>query len=116
MTEGTYAHMNRLAERYARDVSAVIARHDLPWHVGRLGGRVSYAFTPVPPRNAGQLYPRVGSSVRDALWLYLANRGIVLNGMSGAALMSPMTAESDVALHGTLFAEVIGELTGRGGR
>ncbi|TCO61155.1 aminotransferase class III-fold pyridoxal phosphate-dependent enzyme [Actinocrispum wychmicini] len=111
MTDETYAHMNRLAERYEREVAAVIAQHGLPWHVGRLGGRVSYAFTPTPPRNAGQLYPRVGAAARDALWLYLANRGIVLNGMSGAALMSPMTDESDVERHGELFASVIDELT-----
>ncbi|MFI0366898.1 transaminase [Actinomadura sp. 1N219] len=116
MTDKNYAHMSRLAERYERDVAAVIADHDLPWHVGRLGGRVSYAFTPSPPRNAGQLYPRVGSSARQALWLYLANRGVVLNAMSGAALMSPMTAEADVELHGALFAEAIGALTGRKGR
>ncbi|WP_187412132.1 transaminase [Actinomadura syzygii] len=115
MTDETYAHMNRLAERYERDVAAVIDRHRLPWHVGRLGGRVSYAFTPVPPRNAGELYPRVGSSLRDALWLYLANRGVVLNAMSGAALMSPMTDEADVELHGALFAEAIAALAVPGG-
>ncbi|GAA4232171.1 aspartate aminotransferase family protein [Actinomadura meridiana] len=116
MTEETYAHMDRLADRYERDVSAVIARHDLPWHVGRLGGRVSFAFTPDPPRDAGELYPRVGGSMRDALWLYMANRGIVLNAMSGAALMSPLTAEADVERHGALFADAINELTGGKGR
>ncbi|MFI0485411.1 transaminase [Actinomadura sp. 9N215] len=116
MTDKNYAHMGRLAERYERDIAAVIAEHGLPWHVGRLGGRVSYAFTPSPPRNAGQLYPRVGAAARDALWLYLANRGIVINAMSGGALMSPMTAESDVERHGALFAEAISALTGREGR
>ncbi|ALG10626.1 aminotransferase class III-fold pyridoxal phosphate-dependent enzyme [Kibdelosporangium phytohabitans] len=110
MTDATYAHMNRLATRYANDVTTVIAKYGLPWHVGRLGGRVSYAFMPQPPHSASQLYPRVGASVREALWLYLANRGIVLNGMSGAALMSPMTAEPDVDRHGSLFAEAISEL------
>ncbi|WP_433272280.1 transaminase [Actinosynnema sp. CS-041913] len=113
MTEQTYAHMNRLASRYQGDVESVIAHHDLPWHVGRLGGRVSYAFTPTPPRNAGEVYTGVGSGVRAALWLYLANRGVVLNGMSGAALFSPMTEESAVDLHGELFGAVIAELVER---
>lgn len=110
MTDETYAHMNRLATRYANDVTTVIAKYGLPWHVGRLGGRVSYAFMPEPPYSASQLYPRVGAAVREALWLYMANRGIVLNGMSGAALMSPMTEESDVDRHGSVFADAIGEL------
>ncbi|ONI76231.1 hypothetical protein ALI144C_36805 [Actinosynnema sp. ALI-1.44] len=114
MTDATYAHMKRLAVRYANDVTTVIAKHDLPWHVGRLGGRVSYAFMPEPPHSASQMYPPVGVSVREALWLYLANRGIVLNGMSGAALMSPMTVESDVERHGVLFAEAISELCDHG--
>ncbi|RBQ21050.1 aspartate aminotransferase family protein [Spongiactinospora rosea] len=110
MTDKAYAHMNRLAERYAGDVAAVIERHGLPWHVGRLGARVSYAFMPEPPRNAGSLYPKPGGSLRAALWLFLANRGIVLNGMSGAALFSPLSEEADVVRHGELFAEVIAEL------
>ncbi|RKS77013.1 glutamate-1-semialdehyde 2,1-aminomutase [Actinomadura pelletieri DSM 43383] len=116
MTDDTYARLDRLGERYERDIAAVIARYDLPWHVGRLGGRVSYAFTPGPPRNAGRLYPSVGSAARKALWLYMANRGIVVNAMSGGGLMSPLTAEADVERHGALFAEAIGALTGRSGR
>lgn len=109
MTEQTYAHMNHLADRYARGIEEVIATHRLPWHVGRLGGRVMYAFTPEPPRNAGQPYPR-SASLREALWLYLANRGIALDGMSGAALFSPLTDEADVDRHNELFAKVIAEL------
>ncbi|WP_028921669.1 transaminase [Pseudonocardia acaciae] len=113
MTEQAYAVMDGLAQRYEKAVGAVIDEHELPWHVARLGGRVSYAFLPRPPRNAGQMYPQVGSELRRALWLYLANRGIVLNGMSGAALFSPLTAEADVDLHNRLFAEVIDELAER---
>lgn len=110
MTDEAYQRMHQLAERYAHGVQMVVDEHGLPWHVARLGARVSYAFTPHPPRNAGQLYPRVGGKLREALWLYLANRGVVVNGMSGAALCSPLTTEADVDTHGRLFAEVVGEL------
>ncbi|RKT56127.1 transaminase [Saccharothrix australiensis] len=113
MTEPTYAHLDRLAAHYAGDVAAVIEHHGLPWHVGRLGGRVSYAFTPEPPRAAGALRPGAGSAVRQALWLYLANRGVVLSGMNGAALFSPLTEETDVDLHGELFGSVVAELVAR---
>lgn len=110
MTAQTYARMFTLAERYERAVGAVIAAHQLPWHVARLGGRVSYAFTPTPPRCAGELYPRVGGAVREAIWLYLANRLVVTNAMSGAVLFSPLTSEADVERLGVLTAEAIGAL------
>lgn len=110
MTAPTYARMFTLAERYERAVGAVIAEHRLPWHVARLGARVSYAFTAKPPRAAGELYPRVGAAARQAIWLYLANRLVVTNGMSGAALFSPLTSDADVTRCCALTAEAIAAL------
>lgn len=112
-TEESYAEMARLASRYEQSVAETIERHGLPWHVGRLGGRASYAFIPEPPVNAGQLGNHtLGPRLREAIWLHLANRGVAIGCYGGTAIFSPMTAEADVDLHNDLFAELIGELTG----
>src|SRR5207237_9549184 len=50
LTEDAFVRMIALGERFERGVQSSIDRHDLPWHVTRLGCRVEYLFRPDRPR------------------------------------------------------------------
>ena len=50
-----------LAERFEAGVNDVLTRHDIPWHVTRLGCRAEYHFLPDRPRN--------GSEPRRRAWI-----------------------------------------------
>ena len=49
LTDEAFEHMIALGERFEAGVAEVIERHDLPWHVTRLGCRVEYLFRRGPP-------------------------------------------------------------------
>lgn len=110
MTEANYAAMHRKGERYREGASAVLAEHRLPWHMARLGARVNYVFTPQAVRDLSAHKHGFGREVREALWLYLANRGVITHGRNGAAVFSPMTDDRSVEQLVKGFSNVIGEL------
>jgi uncharacterized membrane protein YczE len=55
MTDGAYAHMSSLAERFESGVVELIGVRGLPWHVTRLGARVEYLFSRRAPRSGGEV-------------------------------------------------------------
>jgi glutamate-1-semialdehyde 2,1-aminomutase len=91
----------------------VIERHDLPWHVTRLGCRVEYLFRREPPRNGSEAAAGGDAELDRLIHLYALNRGILLTPFHNMALMSPVTTEADVDLHTAVFEEAAGELTAR---
>ena len=64
-----------LAERFTDGVGEVIARHDLPWHVQRLGCRAEYWFCP-PPRDGAAAAAAVDAELEGFMHLWALNRGI----------------------------------------
>jgi len=48
LTDEAFARMEALAVRFTEGVEGVIAEHDLPWHIVRLGCRAEYLFRPNP--------------------------------------------------------------------
>jgi glutamate-1-semialdehyde 2,1-aminomutase len=104
LTEEAYARMIPLAERFAEGVLRVIAEHDAPWHVTRLGCRAEYLFQPDPPRNGGEAAARKDAELDALVHLYLLNRGILMTPFHNMALMSPATTEADVDAHTEAFA------------
>ena len=51
MTDDNYRHMSGLAERMERGIAEVLRRHELPWHVTRIGAT---GGVPVPAAHAPQ--------------------------------------------------------------
>ncbi len=113
LTEEAFEHMIALGERFEAGVAEVIERHDLPWHVTRLGCRVEYLFRRERPRNGTQAAAGGNPELDRLIHLYALNRGILLTPFHNMALMSPATTEADVDLHREVFEEAAGELAAR---
>ena len=113
LTEEAFEHMIALGERFEAGVAEVIERHDLPWHVTRLGCRVEYLFRRERPRNGTEAAAGGNPELDRLIHLYALNRGILLTPFHNMALMSPATTEADVDLHTKVFEEAAGELAAR---
>ncbi|MDQ2909772.1 MAG: transaminase, partial [Actinomycetota bacterium] len=110
LTEEAFERMIVLGERFEAGVARVIERHDLPWHVTRLGCRVEYLFRRERPRNGSEAAAGGDAELDRLIHLYALNRGILLTPFHNMALMSPATTEADVDLHTKIFDEAAGEL------
>ena len=100
-----------LAERFTEGVAGVIAEHDLPWHVQRLGCRAEYWFCP-PPRDGAAAAAAVDEDLEAFLHLWTLNRGILLTPFHNMALFSPHHTEADVDTHTEVFGAAISALLG----
>ncbi|MEZ5091306.1 transaminase [Nocardioides sp.] len=111
LREEDYAVAIPLAERFTAGVADVIARHDLPWHVQRLGCRAEYWFCP-PPRNGADAAAAVDEDLDAFMHLWALNRGILLTPFHNMALFSPHHTEADVDLHTQVFGDAVQALLG----
>jgi glutamate-1-semialdehyde 2,1-aminomutase len=111
LTPSAFERMISLAKRFERGVASVIERHQLPWHVTRLGCRVEYAFRPTPPRNGAEAAAAEDAELHRFLHLYMLNRGILMTPFHNMALMSPATTDADVDLHEEVFENAAARLT-----
>lgn len=107
MTPEAYDHMIGLASRCEAGVQEVIARHDLGWHVTRLGARCEYLFAPSVPRNGGEAKAARNPLLNATLHLFLLNRGVLLTPFHSMVLMCPATTAADVDRHTTALDEFV---------
>ena len=112
LTDEAFERMIGLGERFERGIAEVIARHDLPWHVVRVGCRSEYLFVRERPHNGAEAAASMDPELDALMHLYALNRGILLTPFHMMALMSPATTEADVDRHTEVFAEAAAELTG----
>lgn len=96
MTRAAYDHMLALSDRLATGLRALIARHALPWCVTRLGARCEFQFCATPPRNGAEAEAAFDDPLREALHLYLINRGILITPFHNMMLCCPETTAEDV--------------------
>ncbi len=111
LREEDFAVAIPLAERFTAGVQDVIERHDLPWHVQRLGCRAEYWFCP-PPRNGADAAAAVDEDLEGFLHLWSLNRGVLLTPFHNMALFSPHHSGADVDRHTAVFAEAVAALVG----
>jgi glutamate-1-semialdehyde 2,1-aminomutase len=110
LTEEAFASMIGLAEHHERSVREVIASHEMPWHVVRLGARAEYRFCPEPPRTGGEAAAASDPELDAYVHLYLMNRGVLITPFHNMALMCPATTAADVDRHAEAFADAVEEL------
>jgi glutamate-1-semialdehyde 2,1-aminomutase len=110
LTERAFRHTVPLAERFERGVKRAIGEAGAPWNVVRLGCRVEYGFSPVPPSNGGQAAASHDDELETLLHLYALNRGVLITPFHNMALMSPTTTEAQVDRHTAVFSEALEEL------
>jgi glutamate-1-semialdehyde 2,1-aminomutase len=111
LTDEAFERMIALGERFEAGVAEAIERHDLPWHVTRLGCRVEYLFRPGRPRNGSEAAAGGDAELDRFIHLYALNRGILLTPFHNMALMSPATTKADVDLHTEVFGDASAELS-----
>ena len=114
LTDEAFERMIALGERFESGVADAIERHDLPWHVTRLGCRVEYLFRPERPRNGSEAAAGGDAELDRFIHLYALNRGILLTPFHNMALMSPATTAADVDRHTEVFGEAARELSSAG--
>ena len=107
LTAEAFARMIPLAERWEAGVNAVLARHEVQWHVTRLGARAEYHFMPTRPRNGREQWDHGDFELERFLHLWAMNRGILMTPFHNMALMSPVTTESDIDRHTEVFEAAV---------
>ncbi|HMJ81388.1 MAG TPA: transaminase [Candidatus Dormibacteraeota bacterium] len=110
LDEDDFARTIPLAERWQAGVEAALARHQVPWHVTRLGARAEYHFLATAPRNGGEAAAATDFELERFLHLYALQRGVLLTPFHNMALMSPATSEADVDRHSEVFEAALAEL------
>ena len=110
LTVEAFERMIGLGERFEAGVEETIARHDLSWHVTRIGCRVEYLFRRERPRNGSEAAAGGDAELDRLLHLYMLNRGILMTPFHNMALMSPATTDDDVDAHTAVFEEAAVEL------
>lgn len=110
LTEETYKHTFRLAEKFSSEVENVIEEMQLPWIVKRLGCRVEYWFSKTAPRNGGEAAAAIDFDLDQYMHLAALNRGILMTPFHNMALIAPTTTEADIDKHTQVFAEIAKQL------
>jgi len=112
LTDEAFEMMIPLAERWEAGVNDVLARHEVPWHVTRLGARAEYHFMPHAPRTGAEQWAHSDFELERFLHLWALNRGILMTPFHNMALMSPATTETDVDRHTEVFEAAVEALFG----
>ena len=112
LTDEAFEMMIPLAERWEAGVNEVLARHEVPWHVTRLGARAEYHFMPHAPRTGAEQWAHGDFELERFLHLWALNRGILMTPFHNMALMSPATTETDVDRHTEVFEAAVEALFG----
>ncbi len=110
MTEANYAHMERLAARLQAGLAESVARHNLPWHVARVGARVEFICAAGPLRNGGEADAAHAPALEAAIHVALVNRGVLIAPFHNMMLISPATTERQVGRLIAAFADITAAL------
>jgi glutamate-1-semialdehyde 2,1-aminomutase len=110
MTEAAYAHMERGAARLAEGLAAVIADHDAPWHVLRVGARVEFICAPGPLRNGTEAARAHQPALEAAIQTALLNRGCLIAPFHNMMLVSPATRKRQIDRLIAAFDEILTDL------
>ncbi len=109
-TPANFARMNRGAARLAQGLARVIERHQLPWHVVRVGARVEFICAPGPLRNGAEAAAAHQPEVEAAMNLALVNRGCLIAPFHNMMLISPVTRKRQIDRLIAAFDQVLTEL------
>ena len=107
LTDGAFARMIELGNRFREGVESVLARYDVPWSIAQLGARAEYRFCSPAPRSGTQSAAAHDEGLEQYLHLFMSNRGILMTPFHNMALMCPDTSRADVDVHTRLFDEAV---------
>ena len=109
-----YERMIGNAQRLAENAAAIIARHNLPWHVTQIGARAEIMFSPSPPRNGAEVMATRRGDLETLLHAFYMNEGILVTPFHTMFLMCPATTVDDVDHHTAVFERFVALVTQTG--
>jgi len=110
LTPSAYAHFDALGEVLGGGLRAVIAEHDLPFHVITLGARGGVTYRKERVRNYRD-YLTIDKSFAYVSWLYQCNRGVLMAPFAEENwTLSVQHSEADVQRYVDNFAELARDL------
>jgi glutamate-1-semialdehyde 2,1-aminomutase len=95
-TEEAFAPLFVLASRLERGVADVIIKYGMDWHVTRVGTRVEFMCSPIPPKNGFEASKLIHQPIDVAVHHYLLNRGVVITPFHNMMLICPATTQQNV--------------------
>jgi len=110
LTEDNHARVNALGASLADGIEAILGRLDLPWSVYRLFCRSGYHPAPTLPKNNLEMVSVHDISLRNAIHIYLANRGVWEAIDSASPAVSFATQPEDVKFYLGLLEECFTEI------
>jgi glutamate-1-semialdehyde 2,1-aminomutase len=111
LTPAAYAHFDALAEELQGGLDAVIAEHDLPFHVVTLAARGCVTYRKEKVRNYRD-YLEIDKSVPYLSWLYQSNRGVLMApGAEENWTLSVRHSEADARRYVDNFRQFASDLT-----
>jgi glutamate-1-semialdehyde 2,1-aminomutase len=110
MTDEAYAHMEQLAARLQQGLTATVKRHELPWHVPRVGARVELICAPGPLRNGSDAAHAHKPALERAMHLGLVNRECLIAPFHNMMLVCPATTTAQVDRLVSAFDDLCGQL------
>ncbi|PZR00384.1 MAG: aspartate aminotransferase family protein [Cereibacter sphaeroides] len=113
MTPKAYAHMEKGAARLEAGLARVIAAHDAPWHVVRVGARVEFICAPGPLRNGAEAAKAHQPVLEAAIHMGLLNRGCLIAPFHNMMLVSPATRKRQIDRLIAAFDEILTDLFAR---
>ncbi len=96
VTRDAYADMLIMADRLVAGLNAIIAGHNLDWHVSHVGARVEFVCSANPPRDGSEARKVMDHELENAIHIYLTNRGVLLAPFHNMMLLSPVTQSEQV--------------------
>lgn len=95
-TDASFAPLIKLAQKLETGIAELITKHNVPWHVVRVGARVEFMCAPERPRNGSQARKIIHNPVDVAIHHYMLNRGVLITPFHNMLLICPATTQSHI--------------------
>jgi glutamate-1-semialdehyde 2,1-aminomutase len=110
LTEEAYAHAIVMGSRLADGIERAIAEVGLPWSTYRFYTKSGFTFSTTLPRNAEEGRAADIPGFKDAMNVYLANRGVWDGGWWAGPAVSVAHTADDVDKYVSVFREFLHEV------
>jgi glutamate-1-semialdehyde 2,1-aminomutase len=110
LTEDAYANARRLGARLADGIQRMITDAGLPWSTYRFYTKSGFTFSPTLPRNGEEARAVDIPGFKDAMNVYMANRGVWDGGWWAGPAVSVAHTADDVDRYVSVFGEFLREV------
>jgi glutamate-1-semialdehyde aminotransferase len=110
LTDDAYAHVRAMGGRLADGIARTISELELPWSIYRFHTKSGFTFSPTLPRNAEEARAADIPGFKDAMNVYLANRGVWDGGWWAGPAVSVAHTADDVDQYVSVFREFLHEV------